>query len=330
MDNALQTTDDDSIDFKAILAWVATLGLGILGALLGGCVGYLAGAGLTTLIAASIGFGVMFLCGFCVMGPAKAIVDKSYAEYAPPDTGRMNLGLSNKTFSLHVTVHNLRNLISTEGIAGFFGKKNDSFVEIKCGRQLDEDSDFYPGKNPPKRTCVSQSNTFDETFNIMVAPRDNKIVVSVYDQDVVGDDLVGAATIDITQEILNAGFPQKLGFKLVRQEGLVFGTNKKKTGTVILSFFPGDGFPQRSKDKIKETKPLEWKRLEEAQSDTIKESLAKYGKTSYGTIIRDGTLMTKNHASNMTHMGGVQSATMLNAGTGSATQLQVPGTDTQV
>jgi len=320
MDRALQTTDEDGIDFKIILAWVATLGLGVLGSLLGGCVGYLAGAGVATLIGASVGFGAMFLCGFCVLGPARSAVDKAYAEYAPPDAGRVGLGLS-RTFSLHVTVHGLRNLISTEGILSFFGKTNDSFVQIRCGRQTDENSDFYPGKNPPKRTCVMKGNTFEETFNIMVDARENTLLVECYDQDVVADDLVGTATINITTDILQCGFPQKKGFKLVRDEGLLFGTNKKKTGTVILSFFPGEGFPTRSKDAIKTKAPLEWKRLEDAQNATLKDSLAKYGKTSYGSLIRDGTLMTK------TDMG---STTVLNAGTGSATQLPAVGSDNKV
>lgn len=311
MDRALNP-EEESSDFKVVLAWVATLGLAILGALLGGCVGYLAGAGITTLVCASAGFGLMFLCGFCTLGPARQIVDKAYADYAPPDHGRLGLGL-NKTFSLHVTVHGLRNTISTEGILSFFGKKNDSFVQIRCGRQVkDDDEVFFPGKNPTKRTCVSHTNTFEETFNIMVAPIDDTILVECYDQDIVGDDLVGTAAINITQDILQGGFPQKRGYKLIRDEGLLFGASKKKTGTVILSFYPGEGFPARTTDKIKTKAPLEWKRLEDAQNATLNESLAKYGKTSYGSVIRDGTLMTK------THMG---SSTVLNAGTGSATQL---------
>lgn len=321
-DRALESTDE-GIDIKHILAWAATLGLAIMGSLLGGCVGYLAGAGMATIAGAGIGFGAMFLVGFIFLGPAGRIIDKAYAEYAPPDAARVaSLGLTS-TFSLHVTVHGVRNIISTEGILGFLGKKNDSFVQIRCGRQANEDSEFFQTKNPVKRTCVSQNNTFEETFNVMVAPQDNTILVDLYDQDVIGDDLVGTATIDITKDILQGGFPQKRGYKLIREEGLLFGTTEKKTGTVIVSFFPGDGFPARAKNTIKTKAPLEWKRLEDAQNATLKESLAQYGKTSYGTLIRDGTLMT-------TAKMGTGDLT-LNAGTGSATQLPTgPGSDGRV
>lgn len=321
-DKALLTTDDNDIDFANVIGWVGTLGLATLGALLGGCAGYLAGAGLITVIAASAGFGVCFLFGFCALGPAKRIVDQTYNDYAPPDYSRVvGVGLP-KTFSLHVTVHNIRNTISTEGILGFLGKKNDAFVQVRCGRQADaDDADFYPGKNPPKRTCVSQNETFEETFNIMVAPTENVLLVDLYDQDLVGDDLVGTARVDITKDVLEGGFPQKRGFKLEREEGMLFGATKKKTGTVILSFYPGDEFPKKSMDIIKSKHPLEWKKLEDTQNATLKQSLSKYGKTSYGSLIRDGTLMTKT--STMAAQPG--SGLVLNAGTGSATQLPPDG-----
>lgn len=313
-DNALVTTDE-GVDFKQIIAWVGTLGLAVLGALLGGCVGWFSGAGVATIIGASVGFGAMFLCGFCVLGPAHSMVDKAYAEYSPPDATRVStLGLS-KVFSMHVTVHGIRNTINTEGMMSFFGKKNDSFVKIRCGRQISEESDFYPGANPEKNTCVSQTGTFEETFNIMVAPTDNILNVDLYDQDMVGDDLVGTARIDITPDILQGGFPQKQGFKLMREEGLLFAATAKKTGTVILSFSPGDGFPARSKDIIKEQAPLGWKRMEEAHNSTLADSMKTYGKTSYGTLIRNASLMTK---APLEHIG---SGPMMNAGTGSATQL---------
>lgn len=320
-DQAIETTDDN-LDIKVVIAWVATLGLGIIGALLGGCVGYLAGAGVATLIGAGVGFLFMFLIGFLALGPAKKIIDDAYTNYAPPDATRTAvLGLT-KEFSLHVTVHNLRNTVNTEGILAFFGKQNDSFVQIRCGRQMDEDSDFLPGKNPPKRTCVSHNNTFEETFNFLVAPTENTLLVDLYDQDMIGDDLVGTAKIDISQDVLAGGFPQKMGFKLQREEGLLFGKTLKKTGTVILSFYPGDGFPQKVKDRIKTKAPLEWKRLEDTQKQIYTESLAKYTKTSYGSIVRDGTLMTKttmlyNEHSEAAHHAGT-------AGTGSATQLEQP------
>jgi len=324
MDGRALVSTDEGIDFKHIIAWVATLGLGVLGALLGGCVGWFSGAGVATIIGASIGFGAMFLCGFCVLGPAGAIVDKAYADYAPPDATRVGtLGLT-QTFSMHVTVHGIRNTINTEGIMSFFGKKNDSFIQIRCGRQISEDSDFYPGANPPKRTCVSQTGTFEETFNIMVHPTDNILNVDLYDQDMIGDDLVGTARIEITPEVLQGGFPQKQGFKLFKEEGLVFGATAKKTGTVILSFSPGDGFPAKSKAIIKEQAPLGWKRMEEAHNATLAEAQQAYGKTSYGTLIRNASLMTK---APLEHIG---TGPMMNAGTGSATQLDGPGGDTRV
>jgi hypothetical protein len=317
-DRAIQTTDEGT-DIKQVMGWVATLGVAIIGSLAGGCVGYLTGAGVATLIGASVGFGVMFLCGFCTFGPAKAVVDKAYADYAPPDAARVGGLALARTFSLHVTVHSLRNTINTEGILSFFGKKNDSFIEIKCGRQLDDDAEFFQGKNPPKRTCVSHTETFEETFIFNVSPTDNALIVTLYDQDIIGDDLVGEAWIDITKEILEAGFPQKRGYKLIREEGLLFGTNKKKTGTIIMSFSPGDGFPERTKNIIKTKAPLEWKRLEDTSNATLKESIAKYGKTSYGSLVRDGTLMTTAKMSSAGYHPG--SGVILNAGTGSATQL---------
>lgn len=314
-DQALEEDyDTDRLTLSEIGWWTLTLLFGIVGALGGACVGWLQAmgeGGMEVIIGASIGFAVFFIIGFFI-GPAKGIADKQYAMMKPPDLNRhMKLHVNpTAEIPLMVTVHKTRNISSTEGLMAIFGKKNDQFVEIKCGRKVSPTAPFFPGGNPPKRTCVSTGGVFEETFLFTVGAKDDTLVIGLYDQDVVGDDFVGEAVLNITNDILEGGFPQQQGFKLIREEGMI-NTTKKKTGTIVVSFAPGEGFPEASLDAIKKRHPIEYRRFENEQKKKEQEALKAYGKTSYGSLMQQ-TFSAKAVAPPTNGGGG---------GTGSATHL---------
>lgn len=204
----------------------------------------------------------------------------------PPDASRIKYGLGRSSFSIYVTIHEVINLASSEGILAYLGKKNDSYAEIRVGRKLDKNDVFTLNKaTPVKRTCVQQSGVFDEVFKIQVDPRDDTIEVRVMDQDVAGDDTVGTTYIDVSQEIIGCGFPQKKGFKLMHQDGILWGSRMRKTGMIIISFDTGEDFPSSLLEQLKQEHPMEFER-----NRRRKDELLDHGKRysahneHYGTL----------------------------------------------
>merc|ERR1719162_2663940 len=107
---------DEQATMIDVFGWVGSLVLGILGTLAGACCGFFAGGGLQTIIGAGVGFGIGFLTGFLFCGPFKSVVDGVATKHKPPEAARvMGLGLI-KEFPLMVTVHNCKNVISSEGL----------------------------------------------------------------------------------------------------------------------------------------------------------------------------------------------------------------------
>merc|ERR1712065_242 len=93
------------------------------------------------------------------------------------------------------------------GLLLMVGGGSDFYVSIACGI------------NPKKSTCVKKDAKFEETFKIVVRPRDESIVVDLMDQDVVGDDVIGSVGIDIDDDLIKYGFPKKKVYRLTAADG---------------------------------------------------------------------------------------------------------------
>lgn len=297
MDDAVDTTMDAGPGWWEILGYVVTLLMACAGLLLGGACGWAAGEGVNTVIGAGIGFAVFFCIGCVACGPLKHLMNNTIAELAPPEMSRVMLtgtpcvllpGLASYySFDLYVTVHSVQNVYNTEGIFGWFGKQNDSFVQVRTGRRVDGKSQFLPSRNPPKRTRCIQSTVFEEVFTLVVAPTDEWLEVTLFDQDMITEEEVGKCYIDITNSIMKAGFPQKRGYKLLRESGLIFLTQEEaRAGVVILSFQPGSDFPRHMKQAISENAPMSVHDMLNTRSRMIKrvESQDAHGNMNgYGT-----------------------------------------------
>lgn len=285
---------DEGMSWMVLLGYLGAILLGIFGALLGGCVGFFMGQGANTIIGSASGFALFFLLGCCLLGPAKSMFNNMYAEFAPPEMGRLSMLGGYKTFEVYVTVHNVQNVISAEGVLGFLGKKNNSFLQIKVGRLIDDDDTFIMSKNPPKRTCVRENNIFEEVFCFVIEPTDDTIEVTLYDQDLIGEDRVGTCYISITDDVLGRGFPQKMGFKLLKSSGFSFFGKASseyedmKTGIAILSFQPGKNFPGGTASWMARSKPFASYDLVAAQTKLVKGAEKEdYGTWATTTGVRD-------------------------------------------
>lgn len=311
-DRPIDTTiEGEGITLGDIVGWILAGIVGVLGLLVGGCVGWFYGAEEKTLIGAGIGLFAGFLLGFTVCGPLKQILTNIAAAAKPPDLRRWTMFKIPKEMEIHMTVHCTRNVINTEGILAYFGKKNDSFIVVKCGKKVEDK--FYITGNPPKRTCVNNNDIYEETFNFIVQPTDDTFIVELYNQDIIGDELIGEAEINITEEILDGAFPQQRGYKLLISAGF-FSTQKKKTGTVILSFSPGENFEQAACMTMKEKNPISYKKYTDTTKKLTEETQKNYGETAYGSMLTSGTLFSTMQAPSV-------QPPAIHGGTGSAPNL---------
>lgn len=287
--------DSGKLSLTEAAWWLFTFFMGMIGALCGACGGWLAvggKGGMEVLIGAGTGFATFFFLGF-IVGPfhvhGSADKERSAAKAKLLDADRhWGLGVPpNRDVPLLVTIHFVRNVPNADTFMSAFVKKKDCFIQINCGTKLGPTTPFFPGGNPPKRTCVHRDGIFEETFLFQVGPKDDTFIIGLYDQDTMGDDLVGEAVIDITKEILKGAFPQKQGFKLTREEGMLT-TVLKKAGTVVCSFAPGEGFPPSALQQIQSQHPVEYLRFQSIQQRSQADALNRYGKTSYGTLLHMG------------------------------------------
>lgn len=249
-----------------VLGWIGVVLLSLFGALAGGAGGWVVGMGhsdvetsAATICGALIGF-VLFGCiGFLFLGPGTRLKHR-VQKLAPPDPDRVAI-TGMQSFDLFVTVHRVDGARSPDIISGLFGvvRQPDSYVLAQCGRLVDDDT-FMRGKNPSKRTCINSGAVFEEAFSFVVGPTDEVLEFILYDQDMMGEDSVGMCCINITKDILEAGFPQRHGYKLHADPPLSFfrgehdqippEQTERRCGNLILSFRPGNNFPRSAKHVI--------------------------------------------------------------------------------
>lgn len=273
------------------LGYVVAFLVGLLGALVGGYCGYVfktglllyeytQGAGVFPIITAMGGFVIFFSIGVCVFGPGEHLYGK-FVGAAPSKLGRLQVtGLS--SFDLYVTVHRIRNLFSTDCCAGGVACP---YVEVLVGRYVDEDRPFLTQRNLPKRTCVARANSFEECFHFVVSPTDDTIRFIVYDQDVLKNKLVGRCDVNIDDDVLAEGFPQKKSFMLARGDALDDEKSAERDadrhgGSIVVSFAPGADFPDAAAAAVRRRNPFATERLRTVTGrlrDQAEHSAGQYG-----------------------------------------------------
>lgn len=281
--HALDTSIEDHMSWWVILGYAGAFAMGILGCLLGGALGWLFDqGGLDTILGSFAGFALFFFIGFCLFGPASHMYGRITAFAAPPELARWQMTGFRK-FDLYVTIHRANNVINSE-FFNMFGKQNDAFIEVQCGRLVDEDT-FIVGKNTTKRTCVRQDCIFEEVFTFVVHPTDDTLRVILYDQDMVATDKVGMCDLNITDDVLHKGFPQKQGFMLGQEPGF-FHEEKRpfRCGVIIMSFSPGKNFPSMANHEIANKVPIAREDLRNCQHHLANE--IRKDSTSYGTWVQ--------------------------------------------
>jgi hypothetical protein len=133
---------------------------------------------------------------------------------------------SHGAFDMIVTVHEA---VGVE-VQGYLPWSScNIFVEVECGN------------NPVKRTCVRNDAKYNEQFKLQIEAADDTILVRLKDQDVFGTYSVGYASINITRDIIEQGFPDRQEFTISAGEHdrLRFGKHK---AVIVLSFHATEYF----------------------------------------------------------------------------------------
>jgi len=267
------------LSLKTALQFLGVFVVAIVLALLGAAAGWIVGGGMFnkgfnyfTLIGGGSGMVLGAFVGYFTIGPGRQNLWHIVKKNMPPDRTRLSYGLGNTTFSLHMTIHEVRNVASSDGILAWFGKGTDSYAEVRVGRKLHKKDNFTPNiLNPVKRTCVEQKGRFEEEFKLVIRPTDDTLEVRLMDQDIAADDTVGTAYIDISKDIIAHGFPQQKGYFLMQKDSILWGGTLRRTGTILISFNPGDDLPDDLIEDLQEKHPEEFERYRRRISNTAQQ-----------------------------------------------------------
>jgi len=102
------------------------------------------------------------------------------------------------------------------------------------------------------------------------------------------DDMVGLCDVNITEDVLGQGFPQKQSLKLLRGAALdptswgSFKDANHHAGSVVVSFAPGTSFPAAAAAAMKSQNRLAYSRLRSTK-EQLKSTSGITG--SYGTMV---------------------------------------------
>lgn len=310
LDRSIDDSMESQMPAKVVAAVIGSFVLGVIGSMLGAatawvlgrdavlgkdyCIWDVFGPKSCIFIGAGIGFLLLTCVGCIACGPCGYFLRNIWVHFSPGPLnerrqvmGTMNALTSSDlftTFDLFVTVHRCQNVQNKEGLMGFFGNSNDSFVEVQVGQTIADE--FHPTLNPRKNTCVQVNNIFEECFLFKIARNDSVIKISLYDQDLVGAQIVGNVRIDIMKHILGEGFPQVKGYSLSNKDSWSWTQDQvdDKVGTVVLSFTPGESFPKHLLQKMALQNKFAFERTLLAGKDL--DSKAKSA-GSYGTWLKD-------------------------------------------
>eukprot|EP00933_Yihiella_yeosuensis_P017824 TRINITY_DN1481_c2_g1_i1.p1 TRINITY_DN1481_c2_g1~~TRINITY_DN1481_c2_g1_i1.p1 ORF type:complete len:305 (-),score=45.83 TRINITY_DN1481_c2_g1_i1:217-1131(-) len=271
-----KTARPSSLSMGYLAAFIGGLfGLGI-----GGYIGWMLGDGPVVVSTACAGFALIFGIIFCAAGPYQYHFGNPKSTWKDSDHARANTyGLSE--FDLYVTVHRVKNVYNADSFFGLMSAVRMNFVEVRTGRLMEDDQVLNVQRNPPKKTCISEQGVFEECFHFVVSPTDDTIRFVLYGQDTFKDELVGICDINLTDEVLGAGFPQKRSFNMARPAA---DPNSKDpgelAGTLIVSFAPGKHLPHGAANAMEKRSGLALQHMRDVQSD-LKTQSQSYG--NYGT-----------------------------------------------
>lgn len=208
-----------------LLKGLVTFFIAVLGTFMFAVVGSLAYplSAVGAVIGAVAGFVVFGLLGVCATGVWRDLIPKDTKTFGAsailPHSIAVQLG-GHGQFDMIVTVHKA---IGVE-VHGYLPWQSKSlFAEVECG------------SNPVKRTCVQSDANFNEQFKLRIEPTDECILVRIKDQDLFGIVSVGYASVNITKDVIEAGFPKNSRFPINARENdrLRYGKSK---AMVELSF----------------------------------------------------------------------------------------------
>jgi len=289
-DQLLEDSTANGWPFKVVLGYLLSGVIGMLSAFLGAYGGWFfmeTEEGLWPVFYGVCGFFVGFAITFYVSGVWSYHFHTLRVLCAPPEYDRIKTtGLND--FDMYVTVHRIQNESHLEDPFGFFGTKGNRqmYVEVKVGRLIGGDASdaFSVQKNPQKRTCISPDNEFEETFQFTIAPTDDTMRITLKDQDILFDDELGFADIDITDQVLKEGFPQKRCFELYvgSYSKVSYRNAQQLAGNVVVSFAPGANLSKRAEMGLFDKNQYALKRLKQERTqilNTTRQEYQAYGAT---------------------------------------------------
>lgn len=279
--------EEERTPVYVFIGYLVSLLMGILGSVVGGYAGWMLKEG-SAVTAITVTTGV---CGFLLFfGITFALAGPGVYHYGQMTRGRRSpefdraTELGHSSFHLYVTVHKVKDLYR----AGAFGvlAPLPTYVEVLVGR-LTEGGKFSVQRKPATATCHSVNGSFEEFFHFVVMPTDDTIKFVVRDRDVTAEvfsePVLGECSINISDEVVRQGFPQRRAFELQRQQlaGERAGTAKdlsRVAGTLVVSFAPGEDcqLPVQSNGVDRR---LAHEQLQDAQGLL----LSNAGRTGYGT-----------------------------------------------
>lgn len=260
--------------FAQLVPMIRTLGviiIGVGGCLLFGMIGSMTYSGVGAILGSLFGF-CLFLCVGCiVLGKYKDIVRGGGDIFDLPD-----IVCEHGAFSMTITVHSLVTENEEKGMfGGMFASEPDTFVQVRCGI------------NPIKSTCVRGDRKWNEKFRLNVRAKDKSICCDLLDQNMLGDSKMGQVTLDITDDILDPGWPQEARFKV---EGDAKRKNVPKA-ELILSFDfdnPAD-FSEAQQEAFQEKNPMNWEKRERRRMRSTM-NITNFDKVqTYGTLKQPGS-----------------------------------------
>jgi len=262
----------------------------VLGILVGGYVGWMLEGGPAVLWGCGVGFVSFFLIGFLFSGTLDWMSKRAQVNYEPMEWSRyQQTGM--QTWDMFITIHRVQNIYNAnENILPFSGPDcQNMFAEVLVGRLVRNDTYFSLQQNPPMKTCVQNSGVFEEGFHVNVTPTDNTVRVCLYNQEVLIDKFLGYCDINITDAIIQKGFPQKKTYSLQNpDDNEDVRTTNELVGTVVLSFAPGENLRHDTTVELEASNKLAYAHMRTVQEPHKNYAIEHTG--AYGTWATGKTL----------------------------------------
>lgn len=283
--------------FRIKIRYYSAFAWSILGILIGGYVGYLVqtleGLGgykgntssYTVFLGCFVGWVFALIVAFYFHGIFEYWSNRAAVTFKPMEWQRFQ-ATGVQSWDLYLTLHRVQNVFNAEQM-NLFSSSSVQFMylDVEVGRLVRNDY-FSVQLNKPMRTCVQQSGVFEENFRANISPTDNTIRITLYSQGVVRDTVLGICDISITDQVVNAGFPQKKVFNLLHNatEQTVSNTDQL-AGSCIVSFAPGENMSEGAVNTLEAANKLQFEhmrsQLSASKGDLVNQS-GTYGAWATG------------------------------------------------